>query len=123
MTPEEVAFGKRLVEEAHREARKYAPPDLLRPQPQRFIHYTELGDCAEGSPIRQEWNTFLRELPRLLAEGGEGRFALIKGDEVIGIFDTSAEGEAEGRSRYLMKQFIVQPIREWEPLLKIRNSW
>jgi hypothetical protein len=36
-------------------------------------------------PIKHEIRTYLRELPRLLAEGHEGKFALVKRDEVLTI--------------------------------------
>lgn len=40
-------------------------------------------------PFAREVNAHLRELPRLAARGGEGRFALIRGGEVLGVWDTS----------------------------------
>jgi hypothetical protein len=79
------------------------------------VHYTQMGDFPADSPLYREWQTYKRELPRLLAEGAEGKFALIKGDEIIGIFGDEREAERIGRERYLMQPFMAQPIREWEP--------
>ena len=73
------------------------------------------------SPIRQAWNTYRREAPRLIREGLERRFALIKGDAIVGIFDSFAEGLRKGRKLYRMPPFLVQPIRALEPLLRIRG--
>ncbi|MCI0461539.1 MAG: hypothetical protein L0Z62_31705 [Gemmataceae bacterium] len=86
----------------------------------RYIHYTELPDCPPGSEGDQEWDTFRRELPRLLAEGHEGKFALIKGDAIVGIYPTSDEGVRAGYAQFgLNDLFLVQPIRTWERLLRL----
>src|SRR5258705_169396 len=52
------------------------------------IPYTELAAAEPGSPLAVEWEFYRREVGRLLAEGNEGRFVLIKGEAVIGLFDT-----------------------------------
>lgn len=44
-------------------------------------------------PLEQELRTFLRELPRLLAEGEEGRHALVKGDQVLSLWDTLEDAQ------------------------------
>ena len=63
-------------------------------------HYTEMPEPPADSPIYREVRTFLREMPRLLAEGHEGKWALIRGDEVIAIFETMDEGYRAGRERF-----------------------
>jgi len=61
--------------------------------------------------IRTEVRTYLRELPRLLAEGHEGRHALIKGEEVLSIWDTFEDAYQAGRERFGWGVvFIAQPI-------------
>jgi hypothetical protein len=85
----------------------------------RVIHYTEVGELPRDSEIYQESQTYRRELPRLLAEGHESKFALIKGDEIIGIFVDEREAMRVGYERYLLQPFMVQPIREWEPLIRL----
>jgi hypothetical protein len=80
------------------------------------IHYTQLVEPRPESPNYQELQTFRRELPRLLAEGNEGKWALIKGGQVIGVYQTFDESYLAGRERYLFQPFIVQPVREWQPL-------
>ncbi len=84
------------------------------------IHYSELPEGQLDSPTHLEWQTFRRELPRLLAEGHEGTWALIKGDKIIDLFTTLDEGYLAGRTRYLFQPFLVQPVREWQPLLRMR---
>jgi hypothetical protein len=44
--------------------------------------------------------TFRRELPRLLEAGHAGRYALIKGDEVVSIWDSQDDGIRAGMERF-----------------------
>jgi hypothetical protein len=61
--------------------------------------------------IRTEIKTYFRELPRLLEEGQEGRVVLIKGDQVLSIWDTTADAYQAGRERFpLGEAFLTQPI-------------
>jgi hypothetical protein len=80
------------------------------------IHYTELAPTRPDSPTAQEWEFYRREVGRLLAEGHEGRFVLIKGDSVVDFFDTEEEAKLAGYQRFLMSAFLVQQVREYEPL-------
>jgi hypothetical protein len=60
---------------------------------------------------KQELTTFLRELPRLLAEGQEGRHVLIQGDAAISVWDTFEDGYQAALERFgLGVPFLVQPI-------------
>jgi len=82
------------------------------------IHFTEMPEPSADSPIYREAQTFRRELPRLLAEGHDGKWALIKGNEIIGLYATLDEGYRLGRERFLFHPFIVQPVREWQLLIR-----
>ena len=84
------------------------------------IHYTKLVEPSTDSPIYEEVKTFHRELPRLLAEGHEGKWALIHGKEVIGLFETLDDGYRAGREQFLFQPFIVQPVSEWQPMLRTK---
>jgi hypothetical protein len=85
------------------------------------IHYTELTDLPPDHVLYHEWNTYRRELPRLLAEGQEGKYALLKGEAIVGIFEAESQAFAEGRKRFLMEPFMIQPIRSEEAIL--RTPW
>lgn len=62
-------------------------------------------------PIERELRTFMQALPGLLAEGHEGRHALIKGDEVVSLWDTFEDGFQAGSQQYdFGVPFLVQPI-------------
>jgi hypothetical protein len=80
------------------------------------IHYTQIAEPPADDPNYQELQTFRRELPRLLAQGHEHKWALIRGNEVIGVYETFDEGCSAGRKRYLLEAYLVQPVREWQPL-------
>jgi hypothetical protein len=60
------------------------------------IHYTQMTEEPPDSKIYQEFQTFRREMPRLLAEGHEGKWALISGDEVLGLYATFDEAYDQG---------------------------
>jgi hypothetical protein len=90
---------------------------------ERTIHYTELRPAEPGEPGGQEWNTYLREVGRLLAEGHEGKWALIKGDDVIGLFDSREEARAEGLRRFLLQAQFIHQIRAYEPVVRLRARW
>jgi hypothetical protein len=87
----------------------------------RGVHYTELAEAKPGDAFFHEWNAYRREVGRLLAEGQEGRHVLIKGEEIIGVYDTWDEAEEVGLKRYRGGGFFVHPIRTEEPYLRIRG--
>jgi hypothetical protein len=84
------------------------------------IHYTQLPDKLPGEPLFYEWNTYRRELPRLLAEGHEGKYVLIKGQAILDIFATFNEVLDEGEERFPDEDFLAQKILEWQPVLRVR---
>jgi hypothetical protein len=74
-------------------------------------------------PVKRELQTFFRELPRLLEEGQEGRFALIKGDEIVSIWDTNRDAAQAGHERFGLEPFITPQIRARELVLIDRIQW
>jgi hypothetical protein len=88
------------------------------PQTAPTIHWSELPPAEPGMACAAEWETFRRELGRLLAEGHEGKFMLVKGDEVVGIYDTWEAGREAGVKRYLLDAHLVQPILTWHPVIR-----
>jgi hypothetical protein len=89
------------------------------PPQRQTIHYTELPEDASESPIAREWNLYRREVGRLLAEGHEGKWLLVKGDAIIGIFDTEDEARAIALQKYLMEPCLIQQVRSREPLVRM----
>ena len=85
------------------------------------VHFSQLADAEPGSFLSLEWNTYRREVSRLLAEGQGGRFVLIKEETIVGIFESHAAAMEEGYKRFLRQPFLVHPIREYEPILCMRG--
>ncbi len=85
------------------------------------IHYTELLPASLDEPLGVEWEFYRREVGRLLAEGHEGKHVLIKGEEIIGIFDTDREALVEGYKRYLIPReaFLVHQIQTRERISRV----
>ncbi len=110
------------MEVTHREAHEHVctplPPTV---EQSTAIHHTELSEATPNEPLAEEWNTYRREVGRLLAEGQQGWHVLIKGGEIVGIFDTSSAAYEAGWKRYLRQPFFVHPVRAEEPYLRIRG--
>jgi hypothetical protein len=61
--------------------------------------------------FEKERACYRRELPRLLAEGQGGRYALIKGDAILSISNTWGDANQVGLDRFgLDEVFCVQKI-------------
>jgi hypothetical protein len=88
------------------------------PQTAKTIPWTELPPANPDSPLAAEWETYRREVGRLLAEGQEGKYALIKGDEIIGIYETWDEARRVGLEKYLLQGHMVRPILSREPVIR-----
>jgi hypothetical protein len=65
---------------------------------------------ASVGPIARKWNFYRREAGRLLAEGHEGKWLLVKGDAIIGIFDTEDEARAIALQKYLMQPCLIRQV-------------
>lgn len=60
----------------------------------------------------KEIATYVRELPRLLEAGEAGRHALIKGDEILSIWDTQGDAVQAGREKFGLDPICVKTIDE-----------
>ena len=58
-----------------------------------------------------EENRIFRENEDSWAEQHEGKFVLIRGDDVVGFFKTSEEALSEGYRRFGTVPFFVGPVR------------
>jgi hypothetical protein len=85
------------------------------------IHYTELPPSGPNDPLELEWNTYRREAARLLAEGQESRHVLIKGEEIIGIYDTRADALGVAYQRFRGQPFFIHQIQTRERLYRVRG--
>ena len=110
--------GRALVEALHREAAEQARGQPWPPTERPTIHFTELPEAQPGDVLYSEWNTYRREVARLLAEGHEGKFVLIKGEQIIGLWQTRDEAKDVALQRFLMQPVLIQQVLEREPLLR-----
>src|SRR2546423_1197591 len=65
------------------------------------------GGCVMA--IDREWEFFQASVPALL-EKDAGRYVLIHGDQIAGVWDTKAQALEEGYRRFLLEPFLVQHI-------------
>jgi hypothetical protein len=107
-----------VVEQVFRDAIEQARLQPLPPYEPPTVHYTELPPAQPNSQLCQEWNFYRQEVGRLLAEGEEGRFVLIKGEEIIGIWDTEEEAEAVAFHKYPLEPRLIHQIQRCERVLR-----
>lgn len=64
-----------------------------------------------------EMATYRRLKPELLADPVKaGKYVLIKGDELLGIYPSREEALEQGYERYLFEAFLVKQLVEVEPV-------
>jgi hypothetical protein len=64
------------------------------------------------SALDKELETYREKLPSLLLS--EGKFALVHGGEIVGIFDTYPDALSEGYRRFKLEVFLVKQIQAVE---------
>ena len=62
--------------------------------------------------LEKELETYRTRLPELAAS--EGKFVLIQGDQISGIFDTYADAIKEGYGKFGLNPFLVKQIQAIE---------
>ncbi len=65
--------------------------------------------------LEREIATYHRKLPELLAD--QGKFVIIHGEDIIGIFDGMEDALRAGYERFLHEPFLMRQIREEERIL------
>jgi hypothetical protein len=112
-------LSRRLQEKEIEQIRQGVPPRPLLPPDLPTIPYTALAEAPPDSPIATEWNFYRRIVGRLLEEGREGQWLLIKHEEIVGIWDTEADANAVRLERFLMQPVLMKQILAQEPILRI----
>lgn len=85
------------------------------------VQHTELSAACTDEPLATEWNVYRREIGRWLAEGLGGKHVLLKGDDIVGFFESWGAAREAGLRRFLREPFFVHPIRATEPYVRIRG--
>ena len=100
------------------ERKRAVPRPPLPPPERRTVHYTELSNLPAGSPGATEWNYYCNQVGRLLAEGHEGHWVLIVGEEMIGIWDTQKEADQVRVQRFLNQGVLIHQVLTREPVYR-----
>jgi hypothetical protein len=85
------------------------------------IHHTEIPPALAGEILFDESETYRHEVARLLMEGHEGKFVLIKGKQVVGLYDSWGAAREAGPLQYFPTPFLVQKVCAEEPVLRVRG--
>jgi hypothetical protein len=85
------------------------------------VHHSQLPAARAGDPLAKEWDTYRREVAHMLAEGFEGKFALVKGEQVVAIHASWDAAREDGLRRFFPEAFLVQQICVEQPILRIRG--
>lgn len=62
------------------------------------------------SILDREVATYYDRLPELLDDAGNGKYVLIKGREILGVFGERSEALQVGHVRFLDESFLVKQI-------------
>ena len=96
------------------ESTETPPSDPVTSSASGLVNITPSG-LAGLKLYEREIATYLRELPRLLEEGHAGRHALIKGDEILSLWDTQGDAIQAGRERFGLEPIFVKAIDSRDP--------
>lgn len=114
---EEQARSLREIELEHLHQVLSSPPS---PPPELpTIPYTELAEAPADNPLATEWNFYRRIVGQLLVEGHEGKWLLVKKEEIVGIWDREADANAARLGRFLMQPVLMKQVLAREPVLRI----
>jgi len=83
------------------------------------MHHSELRPHSEDHPLYEEWEVYRREVGRLIADGNEGKFCLISGGCVVGIYDREDVAQCTGYHILHPSRFLVHQIAEREPAYRM----
>lgn len=111
--------GRSLVEQLFDEAVRKMPHQPLPKSEPATIHWTELPEDTTGRELALEWNAYCRLVGTLLADGKEGHWVLMKGEQLLGIWETKNEALAEGYQRFPGQAFLVHEVQERERLFRV----
>jgi hypothetical protein len=68
---------------------------------------------ADTDRLKTEIETYSREKDRLVSES-EGKFALVHGQDVAGVWDTYEDALKEGYQQFKLEPFLVKHIEAME---------
>jgi hypothetical protein len=101
------------------------PTPVPQQPPTPAVHINVGPGGLEGLKLfEREIAAYRRELPRLLEQGQAGRHALVKGDEILSIWDKEADAIQAGRERFGLDPIFVKTIDPRDPeRYLLLDSW
>ena len=75
----------------------------------------------ETGPLAEELKTFSVHKAELL-ETAKGKYALIKGHEIAGLYDQQDEAFAEAYRRFRLSGFMIKQVQEHDEVVTIGGS-
>jgi hypothetical protein len=79
------------------------------PTPSSLQREGRVDDLMDENPLSKELEFFEQQLPELLKHH-EGKFALIKGDELLGTFDTMEAAYQAGLGKLGNVPMLIRPV-------------
>jgi hypothetical protein len=73
----------------------------------------------DANDLEKELATYQRELPRLLKEGHEGKYALIHGDQVHSLWPDEDAAYEAGCEHFGLEPFLAQQVLRDEPVVPL----
>lgn len=77
-------------------------------------------EYSDAMALETEIERYNELLPELLP-ANEGKFAVIKGRDLIGVFDDMDVGYRAALDKYGITNFLLRPIRAVQPTVDLRN--
>jgi hypothetical protein len=84
--------------------------------------HASLPDAEPGSPVAAEWEIFRQEVERLIREGYRGKFALVKAEQPILVWDTLRDAAQAARLLYGEGPSMVQQILPYLRPLRVGGN-
>ncbi|MGA3188155.1 MAG: hypothetical protein ABSF22_13700 [Bryobacteraceae bacterium] len=69
--------------------------------------------------LEKELQTYKTKLPELLANEGEGKYALIHDDDLVDVFGTYEDAIKQGYAKFQLQPFLVKQIQTIEHVQSI----
>ena len=78
-----------------------------------------MGRVQLSDGLAVEWEYYFRVVGRLLAEGNDGKWLLIKKEQIIGIWDTEEEAEAVRQERFASQPALAKQVLGGEEFIRV----
>lgn len=115
MTPEDRQVVEQL-QALERKALANLSPPPPGPTTPLHLHYSELSPACSKDLSAAEWNAYLRMVGDLLKNGHAGKWVLIAGEELVGVWDTE-DGALAARERFGV--MFVKQVLEYERVYRV----